>query len=358
MLAVSTAYGVYSRATQVKNAINEIGVWLRYLSPADESRVRALLTRLERRLCAVEQPLSVCVLWCRDKGSAVSDIVHQVYSLVRQVEKFVISWGSESSGVATQESRAKDAEKLVTRISGFLNELEFGISALNLALSIVQVQSSRGESTSSSFSSSALLRASGRVREMHGVGGDVALLQGVLYSKTSTWNLVLQECAFKIHHNSHRHLFELHIDSSAAISSDAPINECSQHIKFELCQEMRLVMTGVKDFGVDFPLEFNEDQRISFSWIQLDENQTQTQFVFVMHGGLFCDEDGETDEALLTSFTNGQFRPLDVAYTAQLCIFENIKSLRRDGRTLSLPFHILASDEELQALLNSATTLA
>jgi hypothetical protein len=52
------------------------------------------------------------------------------------------------------------------------------------------------------------------------------------------------------------------------------------------------------------------------------------------------------------SFANGDFRPLDVLYTAHLCIFENMHESKMEffgnvGRQLR---HTLASDEELWEL--------
>eukprot|EP00475_Leptophrys_vorax_P021942 TRINITY_DN2981_c0_g1_i1.p1 TRINITY_DN2981_c0_g1~~TRINITY_DN2981_c0_g1_i1.p1 ORF type:complete len:400 (-),score=96.78 TRINITY_DN2981_c0_g1_i1:24-1223(-) len=393
MLSLGAAIGLYSRATQIKSAVDEIGSWLRYLSSQEGYKVRVLLERLQRRMDALQQPLSFCLMWCHDKGSCVSDVVFQARDVLQQAEAFIVSSNNEareklvktgsanvggsaaaaasgSSGSGAASSSASTAlsaylDGMVVKLEAFLVELEFAMSALNLALNVINA--SRGyQQMNDKISNSALLRASGRIRDMHNMSGDLTFDCGMLLQRnfsskganeTPQWTKAYDEAALKVFHNLTKNSYELHLDRLTPLPVDeTPLvsGSSSSRMKFDLDSSVAFVFTNCQELEIT---SFEEDEKSGlaqtsvdkggavFSWI--DKSQGTRQFGFVL-----SNRGSVRDESWSSSFSTGDFRPVDVAYTIQLCIYENLKAAGTDKRS-SVPFHVKASDEELWALFSS-----
>jgi hypothetical protein len=386
------------------------------------------LERLGRRVDSVVQPLSVCMLWCHNKGSALSDMVFQARTTLEQVEQFL-----ETCAHADQSTQTKpytDAE-MIERLKECLDDISFVLQSLTMAMTTLSMLQ-QSSNVIAPTSPSALMRASNRLREMYGQGGDVLIVTGklfkqhcrrmestaappdvvlgdgnddsaasrpasstsdsnwesidypTLYNSTApnaslvddikfahataaaaaaatvgatsspvhvhepkaqhssltdtTWELVFQSAALKLHSSPSKRLYELHIDSLDSKQSGA-----AQMTRFVLTERLGWHTTTAKQLG----LATNTTSIASSVW--------RDDFAMVWHH-----EESNCDYAFVLDSVQSdvELRPIDVSYVVKLAHYDNDQiSAHKDDNSvsssLSAPPHVYASDEELWALLRS-----
>eukprot|EP00388_Colpodella_angusta_P003209 GDKJ01011411.1.p1 GENE.GDKJ01011411.1~~GDKJ01011411.1.p1 ORF type:complete len:1102 (+),score=346.19 GDKJ01011411.1:34-3339(+) len=206
-------FGTYSIITGSTNVINGavqvlsrvkklVAPGVQHLPPKDQRK----LSSIHRRLAALIQPLQLCLLWCRDKDSFVQNSVINVAELLQEVWDFLdrlhnTSPSNMSSGLPARllngeglidpaSTALKFDDSFSAQLDHFIQELEFSCTNLNLCLSIVSSTASptpmlppssfspSSNPSSSTFSPSALLKASRRIQKMWGRGGDLVLIPG------------------------------------------------------------------------------------------------------------------------------------------------------------------------------------
>ena len=167
---------IYERARALTGAASHIGSWISLLLTDVDGEVRQLLEQLVHRVDALTPALHFALAWSSDKGSAVSDVVFQAKAELFRVEQFIALCGRQQGQV-----KLLDREWLIRHLHLHLRELEFSISAVNLAVSLVNA-SRPTQPSAAVLSTSALLRASDRLHSMTDTAGDVTCSYGALYT--------------------------------------------------------------------------------------------------------------------------------------------------------------------------------
>lgn len=191
------------------------------LSGTDQRRLLGLQKRVE---CLVS-PLNFLLLWSKNRDSCVQQVVLSAQELLFDVCSFVERFAPQEMSPRAR-SKATNKEPCIDsdRLDYYLRELDFACASVTMALTIAQVaevQPTLGARSAGalprhdSVSLSALLRASRRIQEMHGRGGDLCAFTGCLYSqaasnghqgserhngngRSSEWAQVLSLATFKI----------------------------------------------------------------------------------------------------------------------------------------------------------------
>uniref|UniRef100_A0A0G4HPG3 Uncharacterized protein n=1 Tax=Chromera velia CCMP2878 TaxID=1169474 RepID=A0A0G4HPG3_9ALVE len=202
---LSSSASLITGATQMRKRLRD------FLQPgfAELSvRDRRRLVAIQKRVSSLVPLLNLCVLWCRRRGSVLKGVVMSVSETLQEVSEFLDRfqssrpatvysscgftvaasqlkgpWASASDGGAQYDDRFSD------HLDYLIRELDFACQSLNTALSFLQLQTQRGgdqerreggTEVEIPISPAALLRASSRLQEMLGRGGDVCLCAGVL----------------------------------------------------------------------------------------------------------------------------------------------------------------------------------
>ncbi len=181
MLSIgASALALLDRASKVRGIADQIKGWVSGVVPSQKREVRVLLERLCRRVQALAQPLQFCWLWSQNKGSSVSESVYHGRRLLCQVDAFVREWAEAEKKRGRGQA---DAQATVTQLREFLSELDFCVNTLCLSMHIVNAAALQQRERDAAVSPASLLRASRRVCEMHGSGGDVVVIEGWLFER-------------------------------------------------------------------------------------------------------------------------------------------------------------------------------
>ena len=184
---------IYERARALTGAASHIGSWISLLLTDVDGEVRQLLEQLVHRVDALTPALHYALAWSSDKGSAVSDVVFQAKAELFRVEQFIAMCGRQQGQV-----KLLDREWLIRHLHLHLRELEFSLSAVNLAVSLINA-SRPTQPQAAVLSTSALLRASDRLHSMTDTAGDVTCSFGALYM------LRTHQHHSAAHNSSHQH---------------------------------------------------------------------------------------------------------------------------------------------------------
>jgi len=220
------AFLLYQNARAVTGAADHLS---RYLVPllrewsATDAPLARQLELLGARADSVCPALDFLLEWCSDKGSSLQNILFHARDTLHRIERFLASLGSGGatgalvagtlkarigggSGVANLTEAEK--EQLMKQIDGHLKELDWALSSLSLAISVINasaaakpvlpagatylLQQQPANAAAAApvadvpryISPSCLLRASDRMRSMAGGSGDLVVVQGRFYRQT------------------------------------------------------------------------------------------------------------------------------------------------------------------------------
>jgi hypothetical protein len=226
------AFLLYQNAKAVTGAADHLS---RYLVPllrewsATDAPLARQLELLGARADSVCPALEFLMAWCSDKGSSLQNILFHARDTLHRIERFLASLGGSSSssggasaagglvlgtrkariGGGTGVSALSEAEKesIMKQIDGHLKELDWALSSLTLAISVINASSaakpllpagatyllnqhSAGAPAPAAevpryISPSCLLRASQRMQSMAGGSGDLVLVRGSFYTQTA-----------------------------------------------------------------------------------------------------------------------------------------------------------------------------
>lgn len=161
------------------------------VSAQDSKQLCALQQRVE---CLV-QPLNYLLLWSSGSNTAVQQVVTNAHQLLLSVCEFITKATKGSSA-------AMSPDKLQREFQHYFRELDFMVQAVQLAISVSQIQNTSAKSQST-ISPSALIKASHRVAEMYNKGGDMCVCEGKLVwrlvGSEEPWELYyMEECRMKV----------------------------------------------------------------------------------------------------------------------------------------------------------------
>jgi len=233
----ATALTLFDKARKVSGLATHIKTWVRDMLPTQRKDVRILLERLCCRVDAMSRPMHYCWLWASDKDSCISDIVFHCRRALFSVDTFI----TELANAKQNSQLSKDPDKVVVALRDHLNELDFCVQSLSLALQIItsshngapSIRPPTPSSHTSSISPSCLLQASQRVLEMFDTGGDVVTAGGTLYQRkpdATRWSKMLRSAVWKIHHDLKSHSYSIVVnDISPAPSGEESTTPNSAH---------------------------------------------------------------------------------------------------------------------------------
>lgn len=118
--------------------------------PQQDSKTRYMLESLANRVEAIAQPLNYCILWAEDKGTCTSNVIFQARKEVEKVEHFV-----RECALKVQAKQSIGEQTSTTEsIKHYIAELDFAISSVTLAVSVINSSQQCSSSTSSAEASS------------------------------------------------------------------------------------------------------------------------------------------------------------------------------------------------------------
>mmetsp|Transcript_8479 Transcript_8479/g.16679 ORF Transcript_8479/g.16679 Transcript_8479/m.16679 type:complete len:584 (-) Transcript_8479:702-2453(-) len=261
----ATALTLFDKARKVSGLATHIKTWVRDMLPTQRKDVRALLEKLCCRVDAMSRPMHYCWLWASDKDSCISDIVFHCRRALFSVDTFI----TELANSKQSSQISKDPDKIVVALRDHLNELDFCVQSLSLALQIMSsshnnapsIRPTSASHTSSSISPSCLLQASQRVLEMFETGGDVVTAGGTLYQRkpgATRWSKMLRSAVWKIHHDLKSHSYSLVINdvSPAPTGEDSSTPDSSPSVHSSASKRRAGKGGGVMTFSLEPSLGF------------------------------------------------------------------------------------------------------
>eukprot|EP00743_Colponemidia_sp_Colp-15_P007168 GILK01007737.1.p1 GENE.GILK01007737.1~~GILK01007737.1.p1 ORF type:complete len:608 (-),score=136.81 GILK01007737.1:474-2297(-) len=327
---------------------------------------RQRLESLQRRVDCLLQPLNYCVLWARDKDSCAQSVIGSTRQLLQQVCDFVHQ-------NANKNLKERADEDFSAQLDHFLQELHFSCISMNMVLHMIQVNSH--PPSVHAISPAALLRASHRLQEMCGKGGDVTLSTGSLYrfKKSANdpsggqWICEIPSAMFKVYFKFTSRQYELHVENAAAVGNRDPLmgadseDETDDRLIFDLDYSLQMQCTTAFElnlFGKQAQFEADSsEQELDghvITWISKPRADSTHLSSSVSsqssHHNRTTPADTRRRYAFLFNvWENGsgrgdRFSSLDVYYLSRLCLYDNMHPLQSSREVLP---HTLASDEEL-----------
>ena len=172
-------------------------------------------------------------------------------------------------------------------------------------------------------------------------------------ASASPWQVQWQQASMKVYHNVNRGVYELMAENVADQTRLAQNQSEKRVIKFDLDHHLSLTATSCEAVFLQETTDLKDyvQSVVSgcFMWDEKLANTVQNRYLFVLH-----------DLPSHTPHTADFLRPLDIAYIARLCIYENrtraVKLTQQRDKKSETPAHTFARDEELWTILATAAT--
>jgi len=391
-------------ATSTAGVITDLLTWIKESFSSSSKIPACVLHKLEvlaRRIAVLSPLLNYCLLYSQSRNSVSSDAVHQTKEVIRQVHTFLVQ--------SNRQHKLQDSSYVIPFLDEHIKELEFCTTALNLALTIIQVSTKENEMVvlresdekadeKMEVSLSCLLKASSRIVERHLQGGDLCDNLGTLFryepkSQIIPWAVVYEKAVLKVFRNRERKVYEVIVENArdSNLTNLKPLSgggasfrdRRRKPLRWELSSSLALSCTNENTLGLKLPKKHEvEEMGVNncFTWIHKIANNVKNTFAFVVTNDVERWESGETTlteegdewnlpEAIPHVDTGSSQRcsPMLFSYIARLCVFENDGS--RAGvssksynnlsqgtgkiRPTSTPLHLSARDEEFSMILRN-----
>jgi len=390
-------------ATSTAGVITDLLTWIKESFSSSSKIPASVLHKLEvlaRRIAVLSPLLNYCLLYSQSRNSVSSDAVHQTKEVIRQVHTFLVQ--------SNRQHKLQDSSYVIPFLDEHIKELEFCTTALNLALTIIQVSGKENEMVvlreseekadkKMEVSLSCLLKASSRIVERHLQGGDLCDNLGTLFryepkTQIIPWAVVHEKAVLKVFRNRERKVYELIVENArdSSLTNLKPLtgggpssrDRRRKPLRWELSSSLALSSTNEKTLGLKLPNKKKVEEtgvtNNCFTWIHKVANNVKNTYAFVVTNDIERWENGEatlTEEGdewnlpeAITIVDPGQrCSPMLFSYIARLCVFENDGS--RAGvssksyttvsqgtgkiRPMATPLHLSARDEEFGMILRN-----